>query len=115
MRKDPEWLSIPGLGGLTIPFMQPFSFADITGDWEDSAACRGAEPDVFFAPGGTQEHRAKVVCRSCPVRWECLAYALRHRVEHGVWGGLTDRERRKLLNRARSHAWDPETAMRAVS
>jgi WhiB family redox-sensing transcriptional regulator len=84
------------------------------GDWEDSAACRGGDADVFFASGGTQEYRAKAVCRACPVRFECLAYALKHRVEHGVWGGLTDRERRKVLNRTNAAAWDRDTAMRAV-
>ena len=88
---------------------------DLTADWEDSALCRTVEADIFFAPGGTQEHRAKAVCRSCPVRWDCLAYALAHKVEHGVWGGLTDRERRRILNRTRSRDWDPQRAMRVVS
>jgi WhiB family redox-sensing transcriptional regulator len=95
--------------------MQTVAMPDVTGEWEDRALCRTVEADLFFAPGGTQEHRAKVVCRSCPVRWECLAYALAHRVEHGVWGGLTDRERRRVLNRSRSLRWDPEAAMRVVS
>jgi WhiB family redox-sensing transcriptional regulator len=84
-------------------------------DWEASAQCRLADAEIFFAPGATQEYRAKAVCRACPVRWECLAYALRHRVEHGVWGGLTDRERRRVLGRARPEVWSPEAAMRVVS
>lgn len=88
---------------------------DVTGDWEDRAQCRGGDGEIFFTPGASQEFRAKAVCRSCPVRFECLAYALKHRVEHGVWGGLTDRERRKILNRTHPLAWDPETAMRVVS
>ena len=87
----------------------------IAADWEDSAECRSADADIFFAPGATQEYRAKAVCRSCPVRFECLAYALRNKVEHGVWGGLTDRERRRVLGRSRSTLWNPETAARAVS
>lgn len=95
--------------------MQKVSSIDVTGEWEDRALCRTVDADIFFAPGATQEYRAKVVCKTCPVRWECLAYALRHRVEHGVWGGLTDRERRKVLNRTRSTAWDSEAAMRVVS
>jgi WhiB family transcriptional regulator, redox-sensing transcriptional regulator len=93
--------------------MQTITSIDVTGEWEDRAQCRTADTDTFFGAGATQEYRAKVVCKSCPVRWECLAYALRHRVEHGVWGGLTDRERRRVLNRSRTIAWDPETAMRA--
>jgi WhiB family redox-sensing transcriptional regulator len=95
--------------------MKAFSSFLGAGGWEDDAACKGAQADIFFAPGATQEHRAKVVCRACPVRWECLAYALKHRVEHGVWGGLTDRERRKILNRTNASAWDRDAAMRAVS
>ena len=95
--------------------MQPLALVDFTADWEDKALCRTADADIFFAPGGTQEHRAKAVCRSCPVRFDCLAYALKHRVEHGVWGGLTDRERRRVLNRASAERWDPAAAMRVVS
>jgi WhiB family transcriptional regulator, redox-sensing transcriptional regulator len=83
--------------------------------WESRAQCRGGDGEIFFTPGAAQEFRAKAVCRSCPVRWECLAYALKNRVEHGVWGGLTDRERRRVLNRAHPLSWDPETAARAVS
>jgi WhiB family transcriptional regulator, redox-sensing transcriptional regulator len=95
--------------------MQPLTSVDLTGDWENLARCRGSDGELFFTPGAAQEFRAKAICRSCPVRWECLAYALRNRVEHGVWGGLTDRERRRVLNRARPSYWDPETAMRVVS
>jgi WhiB family redox-sensing transcriptional regulator len=93
--------------------MQKISSIDVTGEWEDRALCRTVEADMFFAPGATQEYRAKVVCKTCPVRWECLAYALRYRVEHGVWGGMTDRERRRVLNRTHATSWNPEDAMRA--
>ena len=83
--------------------------------WEDRAQCRSGDGEIFFTPGVAHEFRAKAVCRSCPVRFDCLAYALKHRVEHGIWGGLTERERRRVLNRMRPEAWDPDTAMRAVS
>jgi WhiB family redox-sensing transcriptional regulator len=95
--------------------MQETSTVDVTGEWEDRALCRTVDAEIFFATGATQEYRAKVVCKTCPVRAECLAYALRYRVEHGVWGGLTDRERRRVLNRTRATAWNPETAMRATA
>lgn len=95
--------------------MQQKHATDVAGSWEALAQCRGADAELFFAPGALQEHRAKAVCRSCPVLWECLAYALRNRVEHGVWGGLTERERRRILNRTHPPLWDPETAMRVVS
>ncbi|MFJ2651590.1 WhiB family transcriptional regulator [Streptomyces sp. NPDC087420] len=60
------------------------------------AACRTAGPDELFVEGAAR-NRAKTVCGGCPARTECLAYALDQRVEHGVWGGMTDRERRALL------------------
>jgi WhiB family transcriptional regulator, redox-sensing transcriptional regulator len=69
-----------------------------TKDWPMRAACRGGAPDALFTSGASQ-HRAKSVCRGCPVRTECLADALDNRVEFGVWGGLTERERRALLRR----------------
>ncbi len=67
-------------------------------DWTVDAACKGTDPDEFFVPGVAQ-NRAKVICRGCPVRTECLADALENRIEFGVWGGMTERERRALLRR----------------
>ncbi|HTR71240.1 MAG TPA: WhiB family transcriptional regulator [Mycobacteriales bacterium] len=69
-----------------------------TDDWTLNAACKTVSPDELFVSGAAQ-HRAKSVCRGCPVRTECLADALDNRVEFGVWGGLTERERRALLRR----------------
>ena len=67
-------------------------------DWTAQAACRGSDPDELFVTGAAQ-NRAKAVCLGCPVRTECLADALDNRVEFGVWGGMTERERRALLRR----------------
>jgi WhiB family redox-sensing transcriptional regulator len=67
-------------------------------DWASRAACSADTPDALFVSGAAQ-HRAKTVCRGCPVRTECLADALDNRVEFGVWGGMTERERRALLRR----------------
>lgn len=67
-------------------------------DWAERGTCRAAAPDDLFVEGAAQQ-RAKVVCTGCPVRTECLAYALDHRVEYGIWGGMTERERRALLRR----------------
>jgi WhiB family redox-sensing transcriptional regulator len=74
--------------------------------WQDDAACRGKEVVLFFGPDGERqperdirERKAKTLCASCPVRTECLAHALDHRIEFGVWGGMTERERRALLRR----------------
>ena len=59
-------------------------------DWPSQAACRWAEPDELFVPGAAQ-NRAKALCTGCPVRTECT--------EFGIWGGMTERERRALLRR----------------
>ncbi|MEU6067587.1 MULTISPECIES: WhiB family transcriptional regulator [Streptomyces] len=66
--------------------------------WSEHAACRAADPDRLFVEGAAQG-RAKAVCTGCVVRTECLAYALDNRIEHGIWGGMTERERRALLRR----------------
>jgi WhiB family transcriptional regulator, redox-sensing transcriptional regulator len=70
----------------------------MTVDWVAQGACRKGDPDALFVQGAAQ-NRAKLVCMGCPVRTECLADALDHRVEFGVWGGMTERERRALLRR----------------
>jgi WhiB family transcriptional regulator, redox-sensing transcriptional regulator len=67
-------------------------------DWPSKARCKGARPDELFVRGAAQ-NRAKQMCTGCPVSTECLAEALDNRVEWGVWGGMTERERRALLNR----------------
>ncbi|HEY2175850.1 MAG TPA: WhiB family transcriptional regulator [Mycobacteriales bacterium] len=66
--------------------------------WAARAVCRTADPDALFVQGAAQ-NRAKRLCAACPVRTECLADALDNRVEFGVWGGMTERERRALLRR----------------
>jgi WhiB family redox-sensing transcriptional regulator len=71
------------------------------GNWRDLAACRDEDPELFF-PIGTgpaadaDAQRAKAVCRSCPVREQCLTFALSSGQDSGVWGGLTEEERRAL-------------------
>ncbi|WP_017539792.1 MULTISPECIES: WhiB family transcriptional regulator [Nocardiopsis] len=69
-----------------------------TADLSLQANCRDTDPDALFVQGAAQ-NRAKLICRGCPVRTECLAEALDNRVEYGVWGGMTERERRALLRR----------------
>jgi WhiB family redox-sensing transcriptional regulator len=66
--------------------------------WAAQGACRSSDPDALFVQGAAQ-NRAKAVCLSCPVRTECLSDALDHKIEFGVWGGMTERERRALLRR----------------
>jgi WhiB family redox-sensing transcriptional regulator len=67
-------------------------------EWSRSAACRDTDPDLLFVQGAAQ-NRVKVICAGCSVRTECLADALDNEIEFGVWGGMTERERRALLRR----------------
>jgi WhiB family transcriptional regulator, redox-sensing transcriptional regulator len=67
-------------------------------DWVVRGTCRTADPDELFVEG-TAQNQAKAICSGCEVRTECLAFALDNRIEHGVWGGMTERERRSVLRR----------------
>ena len=73
-------------------------------DWAPAAACRDQQPDALFVRGAEQ-NKAKLLCKGCPVRTECLAEALDNQIEWGVWGGMTERERRALLRRQPNASW----------
>ena len=73
-------------------------------DWAAEAACRTERPDALFVKGAEQ-NKAKQVCVTCKVRTECLAEALDNNIEWGVWGGMTERERRALLRRRPPTTW----------
>jgi len=75
-------------------------------EWRDRAACRDTNPELFFPIGTTglaidQIEAARTVCLQCPVRQECLEFALATNQEAGVWGGTTEDERRTLSRQAR--------------
>jgi WhiB family redox-sensing transcriptional regulator len=67
-------------------------------DWASRGACRDVDPEQLFVSGAAQ-HKAKTICNGCPVRTDCLAEALDGGLQYGVWGGMTERERRSLLRR----------------
>ena len=67
-------------------------------NWRAAARCRTEDADGLFVVGARQRE-ARQLCRGCAVRTECLAHALDHRIEFGMWGGMTERERRALLRR----------------
>uniref|UniRef100_A0AAU2VHU8 Transcriptional regulator WhiB n=1 Tax=Streptomyces sp. NBC_00008 TaxID=2903610 RepID=A0AAU2VHU8_9ACTN len=78
-------------------------------NWRERAACRDEDPDLFFPIGTTgpalvQTEDAKAVCHGCPVRAECLRWALENSQDTGVWGGLDEAERRALKRRSRRRA-----------
>ncbi len=68
--------------------------------WQERALCAQTDPEAFFPEKGGSTREAKKVCLSCEVRGECLEYALANDERFGIWGGLSERERRKLKKRA---------------
>jgi len=67
--------------------------------WMQAGNCRRYETDVFFPSDGAGVDRARAICSRCPIAGRCLDYALDNRIEHGVWGGCSERERRRILRR----------------
>ena len=68
--------------------------------WQERALCAQTDPEAFFPEKGGSTREAKKVCLTCDVRVECLEYALANDERFGIWGGLSERERRKLKKRA---------------
>jgi len=68
--------------------------------WQEQALCAETDPEAFFPEKGGSTREAKKVCLGCDVRVECLEYALANDERFGIWGGLSERERRRLRRRA---------------
>jgi WhiB family redox-sensing transcriptional regulator len=74
--------------------VRPADFGDLV--WQDKALCAQVDPEIFFPEKGGSTRDPKRVCRSCEVRAECLEYALENDERFGIWGGLSERERRRV-------------------
>jgi WhiB family redox-sensing transcriptional regulator len=72
--------------------------------WRQRAACRGLDADIFYPVSDDDAWEAQAVCASCPVRQPCLEHALTFREREGIWGGFTERERRRLIRQRRKTA-----------
>jgi WhiB family redox-sensing transcriptional regulator len=68
-------------------------------EWQERALCAQTDPEAFFPEKGGSTREAKRICSGCDVRSECLEYALAHDERFGIWGGLSERERRRLKKR----------------
>ena len=91
---DPVNLGVPGVR------RQEPAEADSTLAWQADALCAQTDPEAFFPEKGGSTRDAKRICTTCDVRGECLEYALQNDERFGIWGGLSERERRKLKRRA---------------
>ena len=72
--------------------------------WMARGNCRDEAPARFFPSDGVGVDHARRICATCPVQEPCLEYALEQRIDHGVWGGASERERRRILKRRRMEA-----------
>ncbi|GLI26075.1 hypothetical protein ARHIZOSPH14_03170 [Agromyces rhizosphaerae] len=88
---DPVKLGVPGVRAQTDD--NPLS-------WQTDALCAQTDPEAFFPEKGGSTRDAKKICTTCEVRSQCLEYALENDERFGIWGGLSERERRKLRRRA---------------
>jgi WhiB family redox-sensing transcriptional regulator len=103
-RRNSEPIRAPlrmGGGTLEVPVPEPETLDPATA-WMRDGNCRAYPPAVFFPSDGAGVEVARRICESCPVRALCLEYALEQRVEHGVWGGCSERERRRIAKRRRA-------------
>jgi WhiB family redox-sensing transcriptional regulator len=94
-------------GASTTSHATPYMTLQIPEEtWMDDAACLQVDPDMFFPEGGGsgshEAQTAKTVCRRCPVRRDCLVYALAHGEDIGIWGGLSSRQRRAIRAQERA-------------
>ena len=83
-------------------------------DWQQQAACRGCDPDIWFPTRGKDVHQAKTICAECPVIGQCRSWAIFYGERQGVWGGLTGNERRRA-RRGIPERYCPECGMNHVS
>ena len=90
---DPVLLGVPGV-------RKPVEDDDNPLAWQADSLCAQTDPEAFFPEKGGSTRDAKRICTSCDVRGECLEYALNNDERFGIWGGLSERERRKLKRQA---------------
>jgi WhiB family transcriptional regulator, redox-sensing transcriptional regulator len=89
--------------------------AALIGPWTARASCTETDPEVFFPPHGDPATQARQICAQCPVRDDCLAYALDADERYGIWGGLDPDERRSLHRRQRRQPLDPTPSQKGVA
>ena len=113
MRVSSEWTPVPLLGPheLTADEQQEFmlgifnlGYGTASGEqlaWQDFALCAETDPDIFFPEKGGSTTPATSVCAQCMVQAECLEYAISHDIRHGIWGGMSDNDRRRISRERR--------------
>jgi WhiB family redox-sensing transcriptional regulator len=106
---DPQFTALPSQLRWVAP---PAPYDPRKPAWASEGACLGADPDIFFPHRGADSKPAKAICAGCNVRPQSLDYTLTNAEKHGVWGGLSERERRKLRGERRRQAPRPADPQR---
>lgn len=81
-------------------------------EWMSRGLCSDKPPEVFFPSDGVGVDRARKICADCPVKGQCLEYALVNRIDHGVWGGTSERERRRILRQRKRQTAEVAVSLR---
>ena len=91
------------MGGFTSALRRMWSNIGVNerAEWMSHGNCAHESPSKFFPSDGVGVEIARRICATCPQKEPCLEYALSHRIDHGVWGGCSERERRRILRRRR--------------
>ena len=76
----------------------------MTTEWMANGLCADKHPSIFFPSDGVGVETARKICNECPMQQPCLEHALRNRIDHGVWGGTSERQRRRILKQRRLDA-----------
>jgi len=100
-RVEPTEECLSLLGGVARSSSMNDSAVTVEGDedWYDYAKCKGVDPDLFFTKRGASTREAKETCAGCMVSYDCLEFALENREKFGIWGGTSERERRRIRRR----------------
>jgi WhiB family redox-sensing transcriptional regulator len=104
--EQPKFWVLDELQPARSPDRNPESTRRMSNHWRQYARCLGADPETFYPPPESDDGAvaAKAICAVCPVREPCLEHAITHREKQGVWGGLDERERRRLVRQRRKTA-----------
>jgi WhiB family redox-sensing transcriptional regulator len=95
----PDDTTLSDAARLLSPQLLQDTRSDTARVWTTQALCVGADPEAFFPPGDAPGAEARAICAACPVRGQCLAYAITADERFGIWGGLDPRQRRTVRRR----------------
>lgn len=101
--------------GITGHIQAPRGNAAAAVRWQDHKACSVANAELFFPERGGSSSAARAICAKCPVRTACLRYALEHHEKFGIWGGTSERERRRLMKLSDTEVAKHDVKLRGVT